>query len=171
MTNTVFKNLRKTTKLRYLFSLIKMMKIPGLFKVVKDWQSCIRFHFIHSALDCGLISALIKPQTMNDLIEKLKVKRPELLHALLDVGISTGELSFKNGVYKLKGKISKSIITKEGDGIGALIQANVTYYNLAYRELTDRMQGGELRAHSKINSHFLKPAINQLTPFEFIIKP
>ncbi|MCK5312900.1 MAG: methyltransferase domain-containing protein [Desulfobacteraceae bacterium] len=131
-------------KLRYIFSLMKMMRTPGLYKIIKDWQSCIRFHFIHSALDSGLIEVLKTPQSFNDLIKELKVKREDLLHAILDVGISTGELSFKNGLYKLKGKISKSLITEKGEALGALIQANVTYYNSAYREFADRMRGGEL---------------------------
>ena len=120
------------------------MRTPGLYKIIKDCQSFIRFHFFHSALDSGLLNALETPQSINDLIHKLKVKRVDLLHAILDVGLSAGELSFTNGKYKLKGKISKSLITEKGDALGAVIQANATYYNSAYRELKDRMQGGDL---------------------------
>ena len=131
-------------KLKYIFSLIQMMRTPGLYRIIKDCQAVIRFHFIHSALDSGLLKALETPQPIDDLIKKLKVKRVDLLHAILDVGLSAGELSLNNGKYKLKGKISKSLITEKGDAIGALVQANATYYNSAYRELKDRMQGGEL---------------------------
>lgn len=130
--------------IRYLFSLLQMMRMPGLFKVIKDWQSCIRFHFIHSALDSGLLTALKTPQAMDDLIKNMGVKRVDLLEALLDVGVSTGELSCKSGVFKLNGKVSKSLVTEKGDSLGALIQANVTYYNSAYREFGNRLRGGEL---------------------------
>ncbi len=131
-------------KLRYLFSIIKMMRIPGMFKVFKDMKSYIRFNFVHAALESGLLLALAEPQSKNTLMQTLKVERPEILDAILDVGVSIGELSLKNGLYQLKGRISKTVITDKGEAVGALIQANATYYNSAYRELADRMKGGPL---------------------------
>ena len=120
------------------------MKTPGLLKVIKDWQSVIRMHFIYAALDSGLLVLLKSPMSTNDIVKKLNVKRTEILDAILDVGVSIGELSCKNGLYKIKGKISKTVTSEKGDGLAALIKANATYYNSAYREAAGRMQGGEL---------------------------
>jgi len=131
-------------KFKYFFSLIKMMKTPGLLKIIRDWQSIVRMHFIYAALDSELLEALRFTLSRDEIIKKLKVERTEILDALLDVGVSIGELSCRNDLYKIKGKISKALISDKGDGLAALIQANVTYYNSAYRNAADRMKGGEL---------------------------
>jgi hypothetical protein len=76
---------------------------------------------------------------------------PDLLEALLDVGVSIGELALINGRYQLKGTVSKALITEKAEALGALIQAHVTYYNSAYRELAHRLKGGSLsNDHEKI---------------------
>ena len=90
-------------------------------------------HFIYAALDSELLEALRFTLSRNEIIKKLKVERTEILDALLDVGVSIGELSCRNDLYKIKGKISKALISDKGDELAALIQANVTYYNSAYR--------------------------------------
>jgi 2-polyprenyl-3-methyl-5-hydroxy-6-metoxy-1,4-benzoquinol methylase len=131
-------------KLKYLLSSIKMMNTRGIFRIIKDWQSVIRFHYIHAALDAGFIETLRTPMLRDEIIKKLQVEREEILDALLDVGVSLGELSYSNGLYSLKGKVSKALTGETGDALAALIQANVTYYNSAYRNAADRMRGAEL---------------------------
>ncbi|MBF0531063.1 MAG: methyltransferase domain-containing protein [Deltaproteobacteria bacterium] len=78
------------------------------------------------------------------MIQKLNVKRPELLDALLDVGLSLKELAYKNGLYRISGRRSKAVAGKEGDMTAAMIQANVSYYSAAYRNVATRMSGGPL---------------------------
>lgn len=131
-------------KFKYFLTLIKMIKTPGLFKIIREWQSMVRMHFIFAALDSELLEALRLPLSRDEIITKLGVVRTEILDALLDVGVSIGELSCRNGLYKLKGKVSRALVSDRGDELGALIQANVTYYNSAYRNAADRMKGGEL---------------------------
>ena len=131
-------------KLRYILSIFQLMRIPGFLRVLKDFESTLRFQFFNAALDSGLLNALGTPQQKKDLIEKLDVKRTELLDALLDVGVSIGELSVKRDEYRLKGSVSKSLVSENGRALGAMIQAHVTYYNKAYREFADRVKGGPL---------------------------
>ena len=57
------------------------------------------------------------------MVQKLKVKRPEILDALLDVGLSVKELVYKNGSYSIKGKRSKAVIGNKGDVLVSMIQA------------------------------------------------
>jgi 2-polyprenyl-3-methyl-5-hydroxy-6-metoxy-1,4-benzoquinol methylase len=130
--------------LRYTLSFLRIMKIPGLYPIMKDWQAFIRIHFLFSAYECGLLKALSTPLSKDMLIKKLDVKRPELLDALLDVGLAAKELEFKNGLFSIKGKRSKAIMGTNGDILAAMIQANVTYYSDAYRNAANRIQGGEL---------------------------
>ncbi len=131
-------------KLRYILSIFQLMRIPGFLRVFKDLESTLRFQFFNAALDSGLLNELGTPQKRKDLIEKLDVKRPELLDALLDVGVSIGEISVNRDEYRLKGSVSKSLVSEKGGALGALIQAHVTYYNRAYREFSDRVKGGPL---------------------------
>jgi 4-hydroxy-2,2'-bipyrrole-5-carbaldehyde O-methyltransferase len=99
-------------KFKYLFTVLHTMKIPGLFQIIKDWQSFLRMHFIYAAIESGLHEALGKPSSREDLIRKLNVKRPEILDALLNVGLSIKELAYKNGSYSIAGKRSKAITGK-----------------------------------------------------------
>jgi hypothetical protein len=58
------------------------MKIPGLFPIMRDWQAFVRMHFIYAAHESGLLEALSTPASRDDLIQKLNVRRPEILEAL-----------------------------------------------------------------------------------------
>ena len=115
-----------------------------LIRSMRDWQSFIRLHFIYSAIESGLLESLKTPSSREELIEKLHVQRPELLEAILEVGLSLGELSYKKGLYTVKGKRSLSAMGSQGDMFVAPIQASVTYYNSVYRNFADRLQGAPL---------------------------
>ncbi|WP_321370195.1 class I SAM-dependent methyltransferase [uncultured Desulfuromusa sp.] len=130
--------------LRYILSFLNIMKIPGLYPIMKDWRAFIRMHFIFSAHESGLLKALSTPSNRDMLIKELNVKRPEVLDALLEVGLASKELELNNGLFSIKGKRSKAIMESNGDMLAAMIQGNVTYYSDAYRNVTNRIHGGEL---------------------------
>lgn len=129
--------------IKTIFTLLKMLLTPNLLKVMKGLKHYVRFNFIHAALDSGLLYALEKPKSFEELTRELSVKNTELLRAILDVGLSLGELGRVGDRFKLKGSLSKTVITESGDALGALIQANATYYNSAYRHLATRLQSNE----------------------------
>ena len=131
-------------KLRYLLSFLKVLKVPGLYPVMKDWQALIRMHFIYAAYESGLLQALAAPRTRDELLKDLDVKRPELLDALLDVGLAAKELAHDSGLFYIRGERSKAVMRADGDMLAAMIQANVTYFNNAYRNAADRIHGREL---------------------------
>ncbi|MBW2528890.1 MAG: methyltransferase domain-containing protein [Deltaproteobacteria bacterium] len=103
-----------------------------------------RVHFLHAALDVGLLEALSRPRTRQELVDALEAKRPELLDVLLDLGLALGELSVANGRFRLEGRLAAVVAEPEGDAFAAMIQAQVTYYNAVYRQLGTRIRGGEL---------------------------
>ena len=131
-------------QLKYLYSLLKTIKIPGLFSVFSDLKAMGRYHFLYAALESGLLEALRTPCSRNDLIETLEVKNPDILDALLKVGISLKELNCKKGLYGIRGKKALAMVGAYGDTLSAIIQANVTYYNNSYRHAAARMQGAAL---------------------------
>ena len=131
-------------QLKYLYSFFKTFKIPGLFSVISDFKSIVRYHFLHAAIESGLLDAVKTPCSRNDLIEKLEVQNPDLLDALLKVGISIKELYYKKDLYGIRGKRSIAMVGPDGDTLSAIIQANVTYYNNSYRHAASRMRGAAL---------------------------
>jgi len=130
-------------KIRYALSALRIMKITGLYALMKDWRAFVRMHFIFSAYESGLLEALIIPISKESLIKKLDVKRPDTLDALLQVGLALKELKLENDLFSIKGKRSKAIIGINGDMLAAMVQANVTYYSDAYRNLNNRIHGAE----------------------------
>jgi 4-hydroxy-2,2'-bipyrrole-5-carbaldehyde O-methyltransferase len=129
---------------RYMLSFLRILKLPGLLPIMKDWQALVRIHFIHAAYESGLLQALTTPCDRQMLTGKLHVRRPDLLDALLDVGLAIKELGVKNQLFFIRGKRSKAIMSSKGDMLAAMIQANITYYSDAYRQMADRLRGGEL---------------------------
>ncbi len=130
--------------IRYLFSAWRTLRLPGLLPFMRDWTPFLRLNFLHAAVSSGVLPALRNGATRQALIDRLAVKRPELLDALLDMGTALKELRCENGTYTIRGKRSKTLMTSAGDTLAALVEANVTYYNDAYRRLADRMRGAPL---------------------------
>jgi len=131
-------------KLTYILSMLHTLKIPGFLPLMRDWQGFLRMHFIYAAIESGLLEALRTPLPRDDLILKIGVVRPELLDALLEVGLALKELSCTNGFFSIKGKRSKAMLGNDGDMLSAMIQANMTYYHSAYSNAAARLQGGPL---------------------------
>ncbi|KMY67337.1 hypothetical protein AAU61_10850 [Desulfocarbo indianensis] len=161
--------------IRYLISGYKTVRIPGLWPVMRDLLPFLRMHYLYAALETGLLPALRTGATRETLIAKLRVQRPQLLDALLDMGLALKELSLRNSVFSLKGNRSKALASQDGDVLAALIQANATYYRDSYRHLAARMGGaplgddldeiGELVARfSKIGEPILRSFIHSLIP-------
>jgi 4-hydroxy-2,2'-bipyrrole-5-carbaldehyde O-methyltransferase len=161
-------------KMKYVLSLLRTLKIPGFFPLMKDWQALVRLHFIYAALESGLLEALRIPASREVLIRKLDVGRPEILDALLDVGVATKELDRTGGKFSVKGKRSKAMIGQEGDMLSAMVQANTTYYHSAYFKATERLKGGPLgddlakigdlvARYSKIGEPIIKQFLTGLT--------
>jgi len=130
--------------LRYTLSFLRIMKTPGVYPIMKDWEAFIRMHFLYAAYESGLLQALVVPRTRDELIGQLDVKRPKLFDALLDVGLATKELVLTKGRFQIRGRRSKAVMARNGDMLAAMIQANVTYYSDAYRKAADRIRGDEL---------------------------
>jgi 4-hydroxy-2,2'-bipyrrole-5-carbaldehyde O-methyltransferase len=129
---------------RYVFTLLRTVKIPGFLPLLKDWQALVRWYFLYAALECGLLRALRTPLSKDDLIRQLKVSRPDLLEALLDVGLACKELVREDGKFSITGKRARALLGKDGDMLSAMVQANVTYYHSAYFRAAQRLPGGPL---------------------------
>jgi SAM-dependent methyltransferase len=110
--------------------------------IFRDWQAMLRMHFLHAALESGLIRALESPRTEEELRVALAVNDPEVLSALLQLGVALGELRFRGSAFSLRGRRARALLQPRNDALAAMIQAAVTYYNDTYRRVTRRMKDG-----------------------------
>lgn len=130
--------------IKYLTTALKMLQEPGMIFLMRDWSVSIRTHFLYAAIETELLTALVSGATKDALIEKLGVQRVEVLEALLDVGLALKEIRRKNGVYHLRGRRSKALIGRQSEAMTAVVQAAMTYYHGAYRNLAERLKGAAL---------------------------
>lgn len=127
--------------------ILETMFKPGpraFFGITGDWRSLLRLHFLHAALESGLLEALRVSRTRAELVSEMGVEREDLLDAILDLGVSLGELRHGEGLFELKGARAKALSREENDALAALVEANVTYYNAVFRGFANRLRGGPL---------------------------
>ena len=129
---------------RSLRAALAVRRIPAVLGMWRDFRPFVRLHFLAAAFECGLLRSLRTPSTREELVQTLAVRRPELFDALLDLGVSLGELSLRDGRYSLCGGRSKLIASDAGDPFAALAQEWVRYDNAVFRDLPPRLQGGPL---------------------------
>lgn len=126
------------------FSTLRNHDPMAVAAVFRDWQAMLRMHFLHAGLESGLIQALEDPRTEEELRIELAANDPEVLSALLQLGVALGELRCRGSAFSLRGRRAKALLKPRNDALAAMIQATVTYYNDAYRGLTGRMRGSVL---------------------------
>ncbi|MFC1574504.1 class I SAM-dependent methyltransferase [Gemmatimonadota bacterium] len=127
-----------------LLSLLKNHDPRAFLQISGDWKSLLRMHFLHAALESGLLPALLEPRTREELVEGMGVECPELLDGILELGMSLGELALKDGRYRVKGSRSRALQQERNDALAAMVEANVTYYNDVFRGFSRRMRGAPL---------------------------
>jgi SAM-dependent methyltransferase len=110
--------------------------------VFRDWQAMLRMHFLHAALESGLLQALESPRTEEELKAGLAVSDSDLLSALLQLGVALGELRLRGGTFSLRGRRARALVQPRNDALAAMVQAAVTYYNDTYRSVSSRMRDG-----------------------------
>lgn len=115
-----------------------------MLQMMQSGKAFLRLHFLCAAFESGLLAALRAPQSASELGQSLPVQRPEMLRALLDLGQSLNEFSLRGGRYHLRGRLSRTLATPEGDPLAAAVQAYATYYNSVYRHAAGRLRGEAL---------------------------
>jgi 4-hydroxy-2,2'-bipyrrole-5-carbaldehyde O-methyltransferase len=124
-----------------LFAALTFLRRPGALKLMGDATTAVRQNFLFAAARCGLLEALRTPRTTEELVTLLRVQRLDLLDALLDLGVSVGELRVRHSKYLVAGARSRALVAPGGEGLAGLVEALHTYYNSVYRELPGRLHG------------------------------
>src|SRR5438067_8935640 len=155
--------------------LLRLFRTPHLWTGIRalgDMKSFLRVHFLYAAIESGLLEALKTPRSKAELVRKLGVERPELLEALLRMGVSLGELSVKGGVYRIRGSrrhersgYARAMAAKDGDALVAVIQEYVSYHGSVYRHLAGRLRGQPLGNYLEGTGNTVARSSRVLEPF------
>src|SRR3954452_6964679 len=92
---------------------LTLVRTPHLWariQILQSMKTLLKLHFLYAAIESGLLDALRSPTTKAELVKKLGVQRPDLLEALLKVGVSLGELSAKRGTYSIRGRYARALL-------------------------------------------------------------
>lgn len=132
---------------------------------MQDLRTYTRVGYLYAAIHSGLLAALNTPCTAQDLVRKLNVQRPDLLDALLRLGLSLGELSLRRGRYSIKGTRSKALADPNGDPLVAVVEEFVTYHASVYVNLADRLAGAPLGDYLSGTGDLIARSSRVLEPF------
>lgn len=121
---------------------LRQPNVLGLVRLLGDANAYLRIQFLSAATRSGMLAALQTPGTQDELAQKLSVKRPELLDALLELGVAVKELSKSNGAYRISGRRSRALLDGEsGDALAAIVEEVTGYHASVYQLLPERLRG------------------------------
>jgi 2-polyprenyl-3-methyl-5-hydroxy-6-metoxy-1,4-benzoquinol methylase len=147
---------------------LKLLRTPHLLAqlgVMQDLRVYTRVGYLYAALRSGVLQALRVPASGHELARRLNVQRPELLEALLRVGVSIGELSVRGGRYRIRGARSKALLDPANDPLAAVIEEFVTYHASVYRHVADRLSGAPLGDYLAGTGDLIARSSRVLEPF------
>jgi SAM-dependent methyltransferase len=137
----------------------------ALGQLTRDIRAFLRLHFLYAASNSGLLEALKTPASAQQLKVALDAVRPELLDALLEVGVALKELACDRGVYRIRGRRSRALTTAEGETLAAFIAEYVTYHGSVYRHLAARLRGAELGNYLEGSGEMIARSSRVIEPF------
>ena len=123
-------------------SYLAALRQPNLLarvRLLRDLQTALRVLFLYAAIDSGLLRAL--PATRDELVERLRVQRADILDTALALGVALKELSLRNGRYAARGARSRLLLGAGGDMIAGTIEEYVGYHSDVYQQLAARLRG------------------------------
>jgi len=156
---------------RNLVTLLTMPNLRARMQLMSDSKALVRLYFLSSTQRAGILEALDgKPASADHLVVSLGVERPELLGALLRLGVFLKELSFEHGRYRVVGARSRAFLGEGGDGLAAIVEEITTYYGAAFEGLPATLKGGPLGDYLESTAGLVARSSRILEPFlkEFV---
>lgn len=163
-----------TLILRSLRTIVRLPHARAQLHLVRDADVLTRTNFLYAASTLGLLAYLRTWTWRDDLVERLGVRRPELLDSLLQVGVALNELARRGDLYRVRGSRATALASETGDSIAATLEELLTYHGPVYRDVgahlagappSDYLEGkGLLIARSSlILEPFMAPFVQDLT--------
>lgn len=110
--------------------------------LARDFRSWLRVEFLGTAAAAGVLSVLVEPRTLDQLVADLGVTDAALLDGFLRVGEAVGELAEDGGRWRIHGSVARAMVDADVDGLAALPEEAALYGADVYLHLRDRLAGG-----------------------------
>lgn len=120
-----------------------LKNVRATLGILADSRALSRIRFLAAAERIGLIAALRKPATVDELAQTLGVTDVDLLNELLDVGVALRELRCRKGRYRLKGNRIRALASPDGEGLRGFTAELADYRGDVYRDLPAHLHSGE----------------------------
>lgn len=133
--------------------------------LLADSRGLSRIRFLGAAERIGLIAALGKPATVDELSQIIGIADVDLFTGLLDVGVAIGELRCRNGRYSLKGNRIRALASQDGEGLRGFTAELADYRGDVYRDLPTRLRSGERGAYLEEYDEVVAQGSRLVEPF------
>ncbi|MGH9023282.1 MAG: class I SAM-dependent methyltransferase, partial [Acidimicrobiia bacterium] len=137
--------------------------------VAQDLLAAVRVQFLATACQLGLLVEVRSPASPTTLAARLGISNTSLLAALLDVGVSVGELRREGSGYVLHGPRSLALVDPRMDAMVALFEAALGFHEPVYQELEGRLRGAlpgaYLETYSPMIARASRLAETSVSPF------
>jgi 4-hydroxy-2,2'-bipyrrole-5-carbaldehyde O-methyltransferase len=104
------------------------------------------------------------PASRETIAKHIDAQRSDLLEALLDLGVAVGELSFRQGVYGLKGKRAIALVQEVNDPFAVYLHEAVAYHGSVYVELARWIMGAPLGDYLEATADLIARSSRTLEP-------
>lgn len=151
-------------------SLLCMPDLGAQLGIARDAQAFVRLHFLHAASRAGILKRLISWTTRDELARETGARERGVLDALLEVGVTLGELARDRDSYRIAGKRSSALVGEGGDALAALIEEYVMYHAEVYRDCSKRLADGQPGDYLIGKGELIARSSRMLEPFmvEFV---
>jgi len=156
---------------RNLLTLLGQPHLRARLLLMGDAKALTRAYFLSSAQRAGVLEALGRePSSAGHLAVSLGIERPELLDALLRLGVFLKELSYDGERYRVTGARSKAFLGEGGDGLAAMCEEMTTIYSAVFEHLPATLRGGPLSDYLESAAELVARSSRILEPFvkEFV---
>jgi SAM-dependent methyltransferase len=109
--------------------------------VVRDLNAFVRLHSIGALSRSGLGQALGRPGTADELAVRAGLVDVELVRALLDVGVSVGQVRRRGDRYSRRGALLKSVESGRAEDVRGLAEEATFYGGPIYANLHHHLRG------------------------------
>ncbi len=156
---------------RNLLTLLGQPHLRARLLLMGDAKAITRAYFLSSAQRAGILAALDgEPASADHLAASLRIERPELLSALLRLGVFLKELSLDGGRYRISGARAKAFLGEGGDGLAAMTEEMTTIYSSVFEHLPSTLRGGLFADYLESSAELVARSSRILEPFlkEFV---
>jgi SAM-dependent methyltransferase len=156
---------------RTLLTLLSQPHLRARMQLMGDSKGLARLYFLSSAQRSGILGELRRgPATAGHLAVELGIERPEVLSALLRLGVFLKELAIDGDRYRIAGARSRALVEEGGDAAAAMIEEMTTYYAAVFEDLPATLRGGSLGDYLESTSALVARSSRVLEPFlkEFV---